>query len=408
MNSVHSIALLKNVVQPYAWGSTTAIPHLLGIPNPSGAPQAELWMGAHPKAPSLVETGDGWLPLDVLIRRCPDDVLGAEAAAAFDGTLPFLFKVLAAAAPLSIQAHPGREHAREGFERENRSGLAIDAPQRNYRDPHHKPECVCALTPFSVLCGFRHPAAVLETLRMLCPRELRVEIAAFAGRCNSAGLKQLFGRLLSLDPARRRNAVAEAVAAAAGSREEGLGWIPSLARHYPDDVGALAPALMNVLRLEPGQALFLSEGVLHSYLEGTAIEIMANSDNVVRGGLTPKHVDLPELFKVVRFDRHDVQRVRTENREPTETVYLAPAAEFALSCIRLQAGDRFCSRAGRNVEILLCIDGKAVAQEMAPAGRVVDIAQGSCVLVPAAAPAYRLTGPATVYKATVPGRETIR
>lgn len=399
---MHEIALLKNVVQPYAWGSTTAIPQLLGLPNPSAAPQAELWMGAHPKASSLVETGDGWLPLDVLIRRCPDEILGPTVAAAFDRTLPFLFKVLAAAAPLSIQAHPGREHAREGFERENRNGLAIDDPQRNYRDPHHKPECVCALTPFSVLCGFRPPAAILEKLRRLGPPELRVEIAAFAGHCSAAGLKQLFGRLLSLDPRRRRQAVAEAASAAAGSRDEALGWIPTLARHYPDDVGALAPALMNVLRLEPGQALFLSEGVLHSYLEGTAIEIMANSDNVVRGGLTPKHVDLPELFKVVTFGRHDVQRVRTENRDPTETSYLTPAAEFALSCIQLPPGGSFCSRARRNVEILLCIDGKAVAHEVAPAGRVVDIARGSCILVPAAAPAYRLTGPATLYKATVP------
>ena len=402
MSCVHSIAFLKNVVQPYAWGSTTAIPRLLGIPNPTAAPQAELWMGAHPKAPSLVETEDRWMPLDELIRSCPDAVLGPRAAAAFDRTLPFLFKVLAAAKPLSLQAHPGREQAREGFERENRSGLSMDSPQRNYRDPHHKPECVCALTPFSVLCGFRPPAEVLEKLRALCPRELRVEIAAFAAHCNAAGLRQLFGRLLSLDPRRRSNALAEAVSAVAGSRDDAPGWVPLLAEHYPDDIGVLAPALLNLLRLEPGQALFLPEGVLHSYLEGTAIEIMANSDNVVRGGLTPKHVDLPELFKVVAFDSRAVQRVRTENRDPAEAVYLTPAAEFALSCIHLPAGSSFRSRAERNVEILLCLDGKAVARELAPAGREVGIARGSCVLVPAAAPAYRLTGPATLYKATVP------
>jgi len=359
-------------------------------------------MGAHPKAPSLVETEDGWMPLDELIRSCPDAVLGPRAAAAFDRTLPFLFKVLAAAKPLSLQAHPGREQAREGFERENRSGLSMDSPQRNYRDPRHKPECVCALTPFSVLCGFRPPAEVLEKLRALCPRELREEIAAFAAHCNAAGLKQLFGRLLSLDPRRRSNALAEAVSAVAGSRDDAPGWVPLLAEHYPDDIGVLAPALLNLLRLEPGQALFLPEGVLHSYLEGTAIEIMANSDNVVRGGLTPKHVDLPELFKVVAFDSREVQRVRTENRDPAEAVYLTPAAEFALSCIHLPAGSSFRSRAERNVEILLCLDGKAVARELAPAGREVGIARGSCVLVPAAAPAYRLTGPATLYKATVP------
>jgi len=399
---VRAIAFLKNAVQPYAWGSTTAIPQLLGMSNPSDLPQAELWMGAHPKAPSLVKTGEGWLPLDELIRRCPEEVLGPKAAAAFDRTLPFLFKVLAAAAPLSIQAHPGREQARMGFERENRNGLAVDDPRRNYRDPRHKPECVCALTPFSVLCGFRPPAAILDQLRSLCPRELEVEIAAFAAHCNADGLKQLFGALLALDAEKRRRTVAEAAAAAAGSRDKALGWIPALARRYPDDVGALAPALMNALRLEPGQALFLAEGVLHSYLEGTAIEIMANSDNVVRGGLTPKHVDLPELFKVVRFDSHDVRKVPTEKPDARETLYRTPAAEFALSCIRLQDGDSFSSRAARNIEILLCVAGTAVVHETAPAGRGVEIARGASVLVPAAAPPYRLTGPATLYKATVP------
>lgn len=399
---MREIALLKNVVQPYAWGSTTAIPQLLGIPNATGAPQAELWMGAHPKAPSLVKTRDGWLPLDALIRRCPDDLLGPRAAAAFDRVLPFLFKVLAAAAPLSIQAHPGRGHAREGFERENRRGLAIGAPERNYRDPHHKPECVCALTSFWALYGFRSPATILELLRMICPRELKAEIAAFAEKCNAAGLKQLFGRLLTLDPEKRRKTVAEAVSGAAKRYDEALGWIPVLARHYPEDVGALAPALLNVLRLEPGQALFLPEGILHSYLEGTAIEIMANSDNVVRGGLTPKHVDLPEFFKVVTFDSHDVQLVRTENRDTTETFYLTPAAEFALSVIHLNAGDSYCSRTERNVEILLCINGKAAVQETVPGGRTLEIGRGASALVPAAAPAYRLTGTATLYKATVP------
>lgn len=399
---MNEIALLKNVIQPYAWGSPTAIPRLLGIPNPSAGPQAELWMGAHPKASSLVETRDGWLPLEELIRRSPEEVLGPRVAAAFDRTLPFLFKVLAAAAPLSIQAHPGRAHAREGFERENRAGLAIDHPQRNYRDPHHKPECVCALTPFSVLCGFRPPAHILEGLRTICPRELRAEIADFAGQCHAVGLKQLFGRLLSLDPQRRRRAVAEAVAEAGGSADEALGWIPALARHYPGDVGVLAPALMNFLRLEPGQALFLPEGVLHSYLDGTAIEIMANSDNVVRGGLTRKHVDLPELFQVVTFDRSDIQRVRTESQDSTETLYRTSAAEFALSCIKLQAGDDFRSRALRNVEILLCIGGTALVQETAPAGRAFEITSGACVLVPAAAPAYRINGTASLYKATVP------
>jgi mannose-6-phosphate isomerase len=400
---VADIALLKNAIQPYAWGSTTAIPRLLGVPNPTATPQAELWMGAHPKAPSMVATDDGWIRLDDVIRRSPDDILGPQVSRAFERSLPFLFKVLAAAAPLSIQAHPDRHHAREGFERENRGGLAFDAPERNYRDPHPKPECLCALTPFWAMCGFRPPETILEHLRMFCRRDLKEEIFAFARQCNADGLKQLIGTLLSLDPERRRKAVDEALSCtAAGRQDETLAWIPILARHYPGDIGALAPAWMNVLRLEPGQALFLPEGVLHSYLEGTGIEIMANSDNVIRGGLTSKHIDLSELLKVVDFGSHAAERVCTEKRGATETVYLTPAPEFALSAIDLKSGDCFQSGSERNVEILLCIDGKAVLQELAPGGRRLPIDRGTSVLVPAAAPAYRLTGPATLYRATVP------
>ena len=397
-----NIARLKNQIQPYAWGSTTAISQLLGLPNPAATPQAELWMGAHPKAPSMVATEDGWVPLDELIRRRPDDILGPTVALAFERTLPFLFKVLAAATPLSIQAHPGRRRAREGFERENRVGLPFDAPQRNYRDPYPKPECLCALTSFSAMCGFRAPKTILEHLRMLCGRELKEEIAAFAQRCDAVGLRQLVGVLLTLDPERRRTALDEALSCAAIRQDATLAWIPVLAHHYPGDIGALAPSLLNVLRLEPGQALFLPEGALHSYLEGTGIEIMANSDNVIRGGLTPKHIDLSELLNVVDFESHAVERVRTEMRSGVETVYLTPAAEFALSAIDLKGGDHFESRSKRNVEIMLCIHGKADLQELTPGGKRLTIDRGASVLIPAAAPAYRLTGSATLYRATVP------
>jgi len=399
---MREILFLKNETQPYPWGSKTAIPELLGLPNPDGIPQAELWMGAHPKAPSIVQTPEGGVPLDALIERCPDDILGPRVSSAFERKLPFLFKVLAAAEPLSIQAHPDASMARKGFAQENRCGLAPNAPERNYRDPNPKPECVCALTPFWVLCGFRPPAQILKHLRLLCPRELRTEIAAFAANCNPKGLKHLFAALLALGPLPRRKAVAEAVSWAEKGADNALGWIPSLARCYPDDISALAPALMNTLRLEPGQALFQAAGVLHAYLEGTAIEIMANSDNVVRAGLTAKHIDILELFNVVRFDAQEIQLVRTETRTPAETTYITPAAEFALSVIRLNDTESYCSRADRNVEILLCIDGKANLGETRPGGKTLEITRGASVLVPAAAPAYRITGPAELYKATVP------
>lgn len=399
---MRDILFLKNEIQPYAWGSKTAIPQLLGRPNPDDLPQAELWVGAHPKAPSVVQTPEGGVPLDALIEQFPDDILGPRVSAAFDRKLPFLFKVLAAAEPLSIQAHPDAAMARRGFARENRRGLPLTAPERNYRDPSHKPECLCALTPFWALCGFRPPAQILDHLRMLCPRELKAETAAFAERCDAGGLRSLFAALLALGPVQRRRTVAEAASEAEKGHDAALGWIPSLARRYPDDIGALAPALMNTFRMEQGQALFLTAGVLHSYLEGTGIELMANSDNVVRGGLTPKHIDIPELFKVVSFDAHEVRLVPTEARIQTETSYITPAAEFALSAIHLSPGDRHVSGADRNVEILLCIDGKADLFEMGPGGKSLEITRGASVLVPAAARAYRLTGLARLYKATVP------
>lgn len=399
---MREIVFLKNPIQHYAWGSKTAIPQLLGMPHPEVAPYAELWMGAHPKAPSVALTAEGEVPLNALIARCPEDILGSRVSRAFDRKLPFLFKVLSAAAPLSIQAHPDASMAGEGFARENQRGLSLDAPERNYRDPNHKPECLCALTPFWALCGFRPPAEILDRLRMLCPGELSAEIAAFAQRCDAEGLRHLFARLLALNPLPRRRAIAEAVSSAEKTKDAVLSWIPTLARHYPDDIGILAPALMNGLRLEPGQALFLSAGVLHTYLEGTAIEIMANSDNVVRGGLSSKHIDIPELLNVVRFDGPQVRLVSTDTRVQAETAYLTPVAEFELTVIHLDKGDSYLSRSDRNVEILLCLDGKANLTEILPGGKTLEIGKGASVLVPAAAPAYRITGAARLYKATVP------
>ena len=399
---MREIALLKNTIQPYPWGSTTSISELLGVPNPGGKPQAELWMGAHPLAPSQARVGDAWVPLDVLIERDPEAMLGPKVAAGFNRRLPFLFKVLAAAAPLSIQAHPNREQAREGFERENRQGLPLNAPRRNYRDPNPKPECICALTPFWVMCGFRPPAAILAGLRSLSPRALYAEIGDFAAQCDATGLRRLFAALLALNSDRRRQAVDEALSHAARWTDDARVWIAPLARHYPSDIGVLSPALMNVIRLQPGQALFLAAGVLHSYLEGTGIEIMANSDNVVRGGLTPKPVDILELMKLLNFDRQEIQVVRGDSISPTEKIYRTPAREFSLSLIELRGAQAFQSGAARNVEILLCIYGNAQIRDAASGKNVLELPQGSSALVPACAPVYCITGPARIYKATVP------
>ena len=279
---------LRNTIQPYAWGSRTAIAGILGRPGTSAIPQAEMWMGAHPKAPSQVRTGDGWQPLDRLIKRYPDAILGRGAADRFGTRLPFLFKVLAAAQPLSIQAHPSRLQAEEGFARENRAGIRLDDPQRNYRDDHHKPELICALTEFWALCGFRPRQELLARLRQVCPEGLAALLGDLEQNGRPADIRSIFTRLMTLGEKRRR-ALVDEVLVRAGRRqdEEDLWrWIARLGRRYPGDIGVLAPVLLNLVRLRPAEALFLPSGHLHAYLQGTGIELMANSDNVLRGGLT--------------------------------------------------------------------------------------------------------------------------
>jgi mannose-6-phosphate isomerase len=389
---------LKNPIQTYAWGSRTAIAELLGRPGPSPEPQAEMWMGAHPKAPSKIFIDGAWQPLDRLIEAFPEAILGPGVAARFGARLPYLFKVLAAAEPLSIQAHPDLEQAREGFARENRAGLAIDAPTRNYRDDNHKPELICALSPFWAMNGFRPAGEISRHLKTLCPANLREEIAAFEAAAPAAALRVLFSSLMGLDGNRRRAVVAEAVTIAGQRQEEDVcHWVAALGRRYPEDIGVLAPALLNLVRLAPGEAMFLPAGRLHAYLEGTAIEIMANSDNVLRGGLTAKPVDVPELLRVLRFEegRPEVLRLGKGPAAHFDT----PAAEFSLWGLRLDKARPWRSPAERGVEILLCTEGGG---RLTAGGGSAALARGTALLVPAAAGAYRIDGDAVLYRAALP------
>lgn len=401
---MRNIRLLENCVQDYDWGSTTALTELLDIPNPGGGPQAELWMGAHPKAPSRVVRPSGREPLDALIDRCPEEFLGPAAAGRFNGRLPFLFKVLAAARPLSLQAHPGSEAARQGFMRENRLGIDVRAPRRNYRDANHKPECLCALTPFWAMSGFRQPAESLDLLRRLCPQALAGELERFGDEPDAAGLRRLFDGLLRLSPRRRADVLSEALSNLDRLDEIERDCVRGLFRYYPTDIGVLAPVLLNVFRLEPGQALYMPAGILHAYLGGTGIEIMANSDNVVRGGLTSKHVDVDELLDVLRFDIYGYQLIEHVSLNKHERLYPTPAEEFALSVIRLRPPECFESREEHGIEILLCTEGKATLARRSGGGPPVELAKGASALVPAAAGGYRISGEAVVFKATVPAK----
>ncbi|MFD9035353.1 mannose-6-phosphate isomerase, class I [Streptomyces sp. NPDC059567] len=378
---------LVNTVRPYAWGSTTAIPELLGT-TPSGEPQAEMWMGAHPGAPSRTERG----PLNEVIDADPVRELGAPAVGKFGPHLPFLFKVLAAGAPLSLQVHPDLDQAKAGFAAEQAAGVPIDAPHRNYKDANHKPELICALTPFNGLCGFRDPIEAAETIDALGVDSLKPYVDLLHAHPEEAALREVMTALLTADHDEMAHTVAEAAAAAT---RLGGAHAPyaTLAHHFPGDAGVIAAMLLNPVQLQPGEALFLGAGVPHAYLDGLGVEIMANSDNVLRCGLTPKHVDVPELLRVVRFEPNDPAVLRPEASPTGEEVYDTPIDEFRLSRFVRAEGAAPTDITVGTPQILLAVAGRPKAGE-------VTLAPGESVFVPAGE-TTELSGTGTVFRATV-------
>ena len=394
---------LQNAIMNYAWGSRTAIAALQGREAPAENPEAELWMGAHPKAPSAIKMRDQWVSLADLIAAHPEAILGPAAARRFEGRLPFLFKILAADAPLSIQAHPDEDQARLGFARENREGVPLDAPDRNYRDRSHKPEILCALTPFWGLNGFQPPAAIASNLQEYAPQTL----ATIRRRLNEPdvehALEAFFSTLLDLPDKLKQDAIVEttAVARTKGTHSAAADWVLRLEKAYPGDIGVLAPLFLNLVCLSPGQAMFLAAGQLHAYLEGVGIELMANSDNVLRGGLTPKHIDVPELMRVLRLNAAAPRIILPQAADKTVSLYAVDVAEFALAQIELAGEQVFFSSAKRGMEILLTVEG---AVSIYPGGVKTKFAlrKGASVMVPACLAGYSIRGEGKVFRASIP------
>ncbi|MFG2356500.1 mannose-6-phosphate isomerase, class I [Streptomyces sp. NPDC048521] len=378
---------LDNTIRPYAWGSPTAIPHLLGV-EPTGEPQAEMWMGAHPGAPSRTARGT----LVEVIEADPEQELGARAVARFGPHLPFLLKILAAGAPLSLQVHPNLEQAKEGYADEERRGIPLDAPHRNYKDANHKPELICALTEFDGLCGFRDPARAADLLDGLGVGSLKPYVDLLHAHPEDAALREVLTAILTADPEEMARTVAEATTACT---RLGGDYAPyaDIAHHYPGDPGVIAAMLLNHVRLQPGEALFLGAGIPHAYLNGLGVEIMANSDNVLRCGLTPKHVDVPELLRIVRFTASDPGVLRPEASPDGEEVYETPIDEFRLSRYVLPQGGSTHDVTRDTPQILLCTAGSVRAGEH-------ELSPGQSVFVPAGEKA-EISGEGTVFRATV-------
>ncbi|MBU9853454.1 mannose-6-phosphate isomerase [Rahnella aceris] len=348
---------MHNGVQNYAWGSKDALTKLYGIKDAEGRPMAELWMGAHPKCSSQIENSRGEsLSLRDQISAGLSAQLGEKVAKRF-GELPFLFKVLCADQPLSIQVHPSKSAAEIGYAKENAAGIPLDAAERNYKDPNHKPELVYALTPFQAMNGFRELREIVSLLQPVAGAHPL--IASFLTSPDVDHLRTLFAGLLSLEGEDKSRALD--VLKSVLDEQQGEPWdtIRSISEFYPDDSGLFSPLLLNVITLQPGEGMFLYAETPHAYLKGVSLEVMANSDNVLRAGLTPKYIDIPELLANLKFNaRPASELLTTPVVKGAELNFPIPVEDFAFSIHSLSAEPQTLEQ--DSAAIVFCIEGQSV------------------------------------------------
>ena len=353
---------MKNIIQDYAWGSKTYLQEMTD--TDSEGPLAELWMGVHPRGESLVETAAGkWESLSALIAADPAGMMGDPLAERF-ANLPFLFKLLAAGEPLSIQAHPSKTQAEEGFRKENEAGVPLDAFNRNYKDDNHKPEIICAMTPYWALKGFRSPDAIKGFFASWVPEEASVSLFPQGVEDDSEKLRRFFQALMSLDGDLKGTVLKEGLAWCGRQDDDACRWVLKLNNKYPGDIGILSPLYLNTVCLQPGEALYLPAGELHAYLQGFGVELMANSDNVLRGGLTPKHMDMTELMKTLTFQSDSPRILKPRSLPDGCGIYDTVSEEFQLLTVDL-GGDvsAIHLESGYPVSILIVTEGSITVKD---------------------------------------------
>ncbi len=395
---------LEGVVQHYAWGGTSFIPELLSVNNTENQPFAEYWMGAHDKAPAQALLNGDSKPLNELIAQSPEDFLGEKVAKKFANRLPYLFKVLDVKDMLSIQVHPTKAEGEKGFARENELGVPLTAPNRNYKDDNHKPEIMVALTNFWLLHGFRPEEEINELF------EKNTDLKPLKIYFGQGGYKGLYKHIMELPQMEVNRLLAPLVPKIIRKYQAG-----NLEKSSPDfwaaraamndaldggnyDRGIFSIYFFNLVNIPPGKGIFQDAGIPHAYLEGVNMELMANSDNVLRGGLTPKHIDVPELLKHTRFEAVVPEILEGTPAGDAEKVYRSPAPDFELSCIQIKANHSFKSTATHAADILMVLEGTA---EAVFAEGELSLKKGDVFFVKAGA-AYQLTGSAILYRATVP------
>jgi mannose-6-phosphate isomerase len=354
---------LQGIHRHYEWGGKSFIPHLMGLSNDSLEPFAEYWMGAHPSAPAIVETQLGKTILDQLIDQDPVQFLGAKTTEAF-GTLPYLFKILDVEKMLSIQVHPSKANAVIGFEKEEKAGIPITASNRNYKDKNHKPEVMVALSDFWLLHGFMTADQLTSRLTNLEPLQSLLPVF---GTNDYTKLYSYFMRLpIEASDAILKPLLKIAVADVASNKVDKSHphWWAN--KYYdgivPDsniDKGILSIYILNIVHVPKYSGLFQGAGLLHAYLEGQNIELMANSDNVLRGGLTPKHIDIEELIQHVQFEPTIPNLLKGDNLGQYETNFPCPVTDFGLTKIALTKGDTYTNQTG-SFEMFLLMQGSAI------------------------------------------------
>ncbi|MFA0712114.1 mannose-6-phosphate isomerase, class I [Vibrio splendidus] len=381
---------LSNQIKNYSWGSRTAITDLFDIENPNNKHQAEIWMGAHPSGCSRIAKMD--MLLSDVIAQNIDRALGSYTVNRF-GELPYLFKVLAADTPLSIQVHPNKCKSEIGFARENSQGIALNDPIRNYKDPNHKPELVYALTPYKAMNGFRPIKHIIHIFNEIDLDELKPEVALLETELNSKGLKRFFSSVMMLDGERKDNVLLQLdnvyyKPVTSAITREAIQYSKEFKRYYEGDIGLLAPFMLNTIELVPGEAMFLFAETPHAYVHGTALEIMANSDNVLRAGLTTKHVDIPELIDNVVFKSIDPEELKIKPiLSKGKQKYPVPVDDFGFDI--LHAGDFKQEQYVRSAEILFCIDCNVVVESQ---GKSIELCPGESVFVPYSVHKYSYSG----------------
>lgn len=348
---------LENAIKNFDWGSLDQITKVLGISNSTQKPIAEIWMGAHPMGCSQAIYSDNHkVKLDKLINNNPQAILGEDTYKKFAG-LPYLFKILSANKALSIQVHPTKTAAECGFEKENELGIALDDPKRNYKDPNHKPELIYALTPFKAMRSFRPISEILNLFGQISVTTLSKEIAQLQNNPNEQQLKLFFQTLLTLSSERKHHAIKQLLTNIASFYNEPYATIKDLANDYPNDIGIFMPLILNVIELQPGQAMFLDAQTPHAYIKGTGLEVMANSDNVLRAGLTHKYIDIEQLIQNTNFDSLTLNNLLIKPIINANKIsFPVPVDDFNFEII--YSNDQQQEQKVTSAQIVLCLEGK--------------------------------------------------